>query len=144
MKMGDLHIELTADTDKLARKARIISKHLGAMADELALAAQLEEPDCEAHAKTEAVEDGVYGKCDYCGRPLRHHSCCGVSGVYCSAGCLEMAGMEQAFPVRSGCGGRWPTKKWGQSCLEDCTCIDKVVDKVILRLRDNFGMKIEG
>ena len=128
MKMSDLHIELTADTDVSARKARIISKHLAAMADEL-------EP--------EGLEPD---KCDYCGRAI--HASLGAwqkgDHLYCSKGCVEMAGMEQAFPVRSGCGARWPSGTWGQSCLKHCTCIDKVVDMVILRLRDNFGMNIEG
>ena len=50
--------------------------------------------------------------------------------------------LEQALPVRSGCGARWPSGTWGQSCLEHCTCVDKVVDTVILRLRDNFGLDI--
>jgi len=127
MKMSDLHIELTADTDVSARKARIISKHLAAMADELELAKGL-EPD----------------KCDYCGRAIHASLDAWQKGdhLYCSKGCVEMAGMEQAFPVRSGCGARWPSGTWGQSCLEHCTCIDKVVDMVILRLRDNFGLDI--
>jgi len=126
MKMSDLHIELTPDTDPAARKLRIISKHLQAMADELELA--------------EGLEDN---KCDYCGRPIDALDAWGREGhIYCSQGCAEMAGMEQQFPVRSGCGARWPSGTWGQSCLKHCTCIDKVVDMVILRLRDNFGLDI--
>ena len=154
MKMSDLHIELTADTDVSARKARIISKHLAAMADELELAKGL-EPD----------------KCDYCGRAIYASLDAWQKGdrLYCSKGCMEMAGMEprdqhihivgvagdmdelvdkvrlrleQALPVRSGCGARWPSGTWGQSCLKHCTCIDKVVDTVILRLRDSFGLEI--
>ena len=128
-KMGDLHYTLTLDTDPVERKLKIIGKHLGAMADELELAKGL-EPD----------------KCDYCGRAIHASLDAWQKGdhLYCSKGCVEMAGMEQAFPVRSGCGARWPSGTWGQSCLEHCTCIDKVIDKVILRLRDNFGMNIEG
>ena len=181
MKMSDLHIELTADTDASARKARIISKHLQAMADELDLAKGLEEGAsptrcaqcgwilrpgaghrfrdglyctyCYGSIKTEleralaqtpkAEKEPI--KCAYCGGLVDVGSTWYRSGhVYCSKGCAEMAGMEQAFPVRSGCGARWPSGTWGQSCLEHCTCIDKVIDKVILRLRDNFGMNIEG
>ena len=126
-KMGDLHYTLTLDTDPIARKARIIGHHLTAMADELELAKGL-EPD----------------KCDYCGRAIHASLDAWQKGdhLYCSKGCMEMAGMEQAFPVRSGCGARWPSGTWGQSCLKHCTCIDKVVDMVILRLRDNFGLEI--
>ena len=180
MKMSDLHIELTADTDAFARKARIISKHLAAMADELELAKGLEEGAPTRCAQCGWVlrpgaghrfRDGLYCtycygsikteleralaqtpkaekepiKCAYCGGLVDVGSTWYWSGhVYCSKGCAEMAGMEQAFPVRSGCGARWPSGTWGQSCLEHCTCIDKVIDKVILRLRDNFGMNIEG
>jgi len=127
VKMSDLHIELTADTSAVERKVRIISKHLAAMADELELAKGL-EPD----------------KCDYCGRAIHASLDAWQKGdhLYCSKGCMEMAGMEQAFPLRSGCGARWPSGTWGQSCLKHCTCIDKVVDMVTLRLRDNFGLDI--
>ena len=126
-KMGDLHYTLTLDTDPVERKLKIISKHLGAMADELDLAKGL-EPD----------------KCDYCGRAIHASLDAWQKGdhLYCSKGCMEMAGMEQAFPLRSGCGARWPSGTWGQSCLGHCTCIDKVVDTVILRLRDNFGLEV--
>jgi len=83
-------------------------------------------------------------KCDYCDRPI--DASLGAWGreghTYCSKGCVEMVGMEQQFPVRSGCGARWPSGTWGQSCLEHCTCVDKVVDTVILRLRDSFGLEI--
>ena len=129
MKMSDLHIELTADTSAVERKARIISKRLAAMADELDLAEGLEPV-----------------KCAYCGKTIRpsdpHWCDVNLNGAYCSQGCMEMAGMEQAFPLRSGCGARWPSGTWGQSCLGHCTCIDKVVDTVILRLRDNFGLEV--
>lgn len=179
MKMGDLHIELMADTDACARKVRIISKHLGTMADELELAKGLEEvasstrcAQCGWLLRPGAgfrFRDGLYCsycyapmkaaleaqmespkakdepiKCDYCGAQIDAvDDAWGKEGhVYCSRGCLEMAGMEQAFPVHSGCGARWPSGTWGQSCLEHCTCVDKVVDTVILRLRDSFGLEI--
>lgn len=131
MKMSDLHIAMTVNTDAIKRKADIISKHLTAMSEELDLADQLEHDDGEL-------------LCSYCKRPVNGNAEVRWPNVYCSKGCAEMAGMEQAFPVRSGCGARWPSGTWGQSCLEHCTCIDKVIDKVILRLRDNFGMNIEG
>ena len=119
-KMSDLHIELTPDTDPAARKMRVISKHLQAMADELELAKGLEPV-----------------KCDYCDRPIDASlDAWGREGhTYCSKGCVEMAGMEQQFPVRSGCGAHWPSGTWGQSCLEHCTCIDHVIDEVIKRLK---------
>ena len=131
MKMSDLHIAMTVNTDAIKRKADIISKHLTAMSEELDLADQLEYDDGELF-------------CSYCKQPINGRAEVRWPNVYCSKGCVEMAGMEQAFPVRSGCGARWPSGTWGQSCLEHCTCIDKVIDKVILRLSDNFGMNIEG
>ena len=121
----DLRCEVSPDRQGWAETARTIGKHLIAMADELEGAKKGED------------------KCAYCGGLMDTGSTWYRSGhVYCSKGCAEMAGMEQAFPVRSGCGARWPSGTWGQSCLEHCTCIDKVVDMVILRLRDNFGLDI--
>ena len=113
MKMSDLHIELTADTDAFARKARIISKHLQAMADELELAKGL-EPD----------------KCDYCGRAIHASLDAWQKGdhLYCSKGCMEMAGMEprdQHIRIVGAAGD-----------------IDELADEVIVRLRDNFGLEI--
>lgn len=117
MKMSDLHIELTADTDVSARKARIISKHLAAMADELELAKGL-EPD----------------KCDYCGRAIHASLDAWQKGdhLYCSKGCVEMAGMEPAVQ----------TIRIDRPEGMDQAFIDKVVDTVILRLRDYHGLEV--
>lgn len=183
MKMSDLHIELTADTNAAARKARIVSKHLQAMADELDLAKGLEEGAPTRCAQCGWVlrpgaghrfRDGLYCtycygsikteleralaqtespntkdepvKCAYCGKRISpsepQWGDVNLNGAYCSKGCVEMAGMEQKLPVRSGCGARWPSGTWGQSCLEHCTCIDKVADTVILRLRDYHRLEV--
>ena len=123
VKMSDLHIELTMDTDPFARNARIISKHLQAMADELELAAQLEEsPSPE--------EPQVRNLCDHCGRPLGSTIWGKWGRTYCSAGCLEMAGMGPAVQTI-------------RIDAPDAILIPELVDAVILRLLDCFGMKIE-
>lgn len=168
MKMSDLHIELTADTSAVERKARIISKHLQAMADELDLAKGLEEGAptrcaqcgwvlrpgagrrfrgglyctyCYGSIKTEleralaqtpkAEKEPI--KCAYCGGLVDVGSTWYRSGhVYCSKGCAEMAGMEPAVQ----------TIRIDRPEGMDQALIDKVVDTVILRLRDNFGLEV--
>lgn len=52
------------------------------------------------------------------------------------------AAAEHAPYVQTGCGSRRPLGDWGKSCLPKCTCIDKVVDEVIRRLRDCFGLEV--
>ncbi len=117
MKMSDLHIELTAGTDLFARKVRIISKHLAAMADELDLAKGLEPV-----------------KCAYCGKTIRPSDpqWCDVNlnGAYCSQGCTEMAGMEPA--VQTIRIHRQP----------GAISIPELADAVIKRLRDYHGWEV--
>jgi hypothetical protein len=168
MKMSDLHIELTADTSAVERKARIISKRLAAMADELELAKGLEEGAPTRCAQCGWIlrpgaghrfRDGLYCtycygamkvdleralaqtpkaekepiKCAYCGGLVDVGSTWYRSGhVYCSKGCAEMAGMEPAVQ----------TIRIDRPEGMDQALIDKVVDTVILRLRDYHGLEV--
>ena len=167
-KMGDLHYTLTLDTDPIARKARIIGHHLTAMADELELAKGLEEGAPTRCAQCGWVlrpgaghrfRDGLYCtycygsikteleralaqtpkaekepiKCAYCGGLVDVGSTWYRSGhVYCSKGCAEMAGMEPAVQ----------TIRIDRPEGMDQALIDKVVDTVILRLRDYHGLEV--
>lgn len=170
MKMSDLHIELTAGTDLFARKVRIISKHLAAMADELDQAKGLEEGaptrcaqcgwllrpgaghrfrgglcctycygsmkvDLErALAQTPKAEKEPI-KCAYCGGPVDvvDGAWCWSNHkhlLYCSKGCVEMAGMEpDARTIRIH---RRP----------DAISIPELADAVIKRLRDYHGLEV--
>ena len=119
MKMSDLHIELTADTSAVERKARIISKRLAAMADELDLAEGLEPVKCAYCGKTIRPSDPQWGDVN-------------LNGAYCSQGCTEMAGMEPAVQTIRIVGAEGM----------DQAFMDKVVDTVILRLRDYYGLEV--
>lgn len=52
------------------------------------------------------------------------------------------AAAEHVPYVQTGCGSRRPLEDWGKSCLPKCTCIDKVADEVIRRLRDFYGLEV--
>lgn len=81
-----LSVELNIDAERLIREVRIISRHLEAMANELELAGQI--------GRAEHV------LCDYCRQPVGANGQIQGGRVYCSRGCLEMAGMERPD---SGC-----------------------------------------
>ena len=86
MKMSDLHIAMTVNTDAIKRKADIISKQLTAMSEELDLADQLEYDDGELF-------------CSYCKRPVNGNAEVRWPNVYCSKGCAEMAGILKSLVV---------------------------------------------
>lgn len=117
VKMSDLHIAMTVNTDAIKRKADIISKHLTAMSEELDLADQLEHDDGELF-------------CSYCRRPVNGNAEVRWPNVYCSKGCVEMAGMEpDARTIRIH---RRP----------DAISIPELADAVIKRLRDYHGLEV--
>jgi len=113
----DLRCEVSPDRQGWAETARTIGKHLIAMADELEGAKKGED------------------KCSYCGGPVDvvDGAWCWSNHkhlLYCSKGCVEMAGMEpDARTIRIH--GR-----------PDAISIPELADAVIKRLRDYHGLGV--